>query len=137
MSTTRQSPIDSRTLAGRGVGALGIALAVNFALAFVALGQNLVASTQFFQYPAIAVWTLLGMAGATVVFGVLTRRSATPDWTFVRVAAVVLVLSFLPDIGLALTADSVRTSEAVGLMALHVSTAIVAVLALPETVFGR
>lgn len=114
-----------------------IALVVNFALAFVTLGQNLVASTEFFQYPAIAVWTLLGMGGATVVFGVLTRRSTTPDWTFVRVAAVVLVLSFLPDIGLALTADSVTTSEAVGLMALHVSTAIVAVLALPETIFGQ
>lgn len=77
------------------------------------------------------------MAGATVVYGLLTRRSATPDRTFVRVAAVVLVLSFAPDVGLALTAGSVTTSEAVGLMTLHVPPAIVAVLAVPETPLGR
>jgi hypothetical protein len=136
MSASRRRPIDARTLARRGAGTLAIALAVNFALGWVALSQDLVESTEFFEYPAIAVWTLLGVGGATVVYGILTRRSATPDRTFVRVAAVVLVLSFLPDIGLALTADSVTTSEAIGLMALHVPPAIVAVLALPETYRG-
>jgi hypothetical protein len=135
MSTSRQSPIDSRTLAGRGAGALAIALAVNFALGWVALSQDLVESTEFFEYPAIAVWTLLGIGGATVVYGLLTRRSRTPDRTFVRVAAAVLVLSFAPDIGLAVFSESVTTSEAIGLMALHVPPAIVAVLALPETQF--
>jgi hypothetical protein len=49
----------------------------------------------------------------------------------------VLVLSFVPDVGLALTADSVTTSEAIGLMALHVPPAVVAVLALPDTPLGR
>ncbi len=70
------------------------------------------------------------------MYGLLTRRSATPDRTFVRVAAVVLVLSFAPNIGLALFDDAVTTSEAVGLMALHVPPAIVAVLALPDTFRG-
>jgi hypothetical protein len=116
---------------------LAIALAVNLALGWLALSQGVVASTEFFRYPAIVVWTLLGTVGATVVYGVLTRRSATPDRTFVRVAAVVLVLSFVPDVGLALTADSVTTSEAIGLMALHVPPAVVAVLALPDTPLGR
>ncbi len=137
MSTGHQRPGDTRTLATRGAGTLAIALAVNLALGWIALSQDLVASTEFFQYPAIVVWTLLGIGGATVVYRVLTRRSAAPDRTFVRVAAVVLVLSFVPDIGLALTADSVTTSEAVGLMALHVPPAIAAVLALPETPLGR
>jgi hypothetical protein len=136
MSTGHQQPIDARTLAGRGAGALAIALAVNLALGWVALSQDLVESTEFFQYPAIVVWTLLGMAGATVVYGVVTRRSARPDRTFLRVAAVVLVLSFLPDIGLAVTAEAVTTSEAIGLMVLHVPPAVVAVLALPETFRG-
>lgn len=133
MSTTRRRPIDIQTLAGRGAGALAIALVVNLALGWVALSQDLVESTEFFQYPAIVVWTLLGMGGATIVYGVLTRRFTRPDQTFLRVAAAVLVLSFVPDIGLALTAESVTTSEALGLMVLHVPPAIVAVLALPET----
>jgi hypothetical protein len=136
MSTSHSRQIDTSTLAGRGVGAFAIALAVNFALGWVALSQDLVASTEFFQYPAIAVWTLLGVGGATVVYGLLTRRSATPDRTFVRVAAVVLVLSFVPDVGLALFDDAVTTSEAIGLMALHVPPAIVAVLSLPDTFRG-
>jgi hypothetical protein len=133
MSTVSRRPIDVRTLAGRGAGALAIALAVNLALGWVGLSQDLVDSTEFFQYPAIVVWTLLGVGGATAVYGVLNRRSATPDRTFVRVAAVVLVLSFVPDIGLAFFADSVTTSEGLGLMILHVPPAVVAVLALPET----
>jgi len=120
-----------------GLGASVIALAVNFALGWVALSQDLVGSTEFFQYPAIAVWTLLGMGGATIVYGVLTRRSVAPDRTFVRVAVVVLLLSFLPDIGLAFAAESVTTSEAIGLMILHVPPAIVAVMALPERPFGQ
>jgi hypothetical protein len=137
MSTGHRRPSGVRTLATQGAGALAIALAVNLVLGWTALSQDLVASTEFFRYPAIVVWTLLGMGGATAVYGVLTRRAATPDPTFVRVAAVVLVLSFVPDIGLALTADSVTASEAVGLMVLHVPPAIVAVLALPETPLGR
>lgn len=85
----------------------------------------------------IAVWTLLGIGGATVVYTLLVRRSATPDQTFVRIAATVLVLSFAPDIGLALTAESVTTTEAIGLMTLHVPPALVAVMMLPDRPFGQ
>lgn len=131
------NPVATRELATRGLGASVIALAVNFALGWVALSQDLVESTEFFQYPAIAVWTLLGMAGATIIYGVLTRRSVAPDRTFVRVAVVVLLLSFLPDIGLAFADESVTTSEAIGLMILHVPPAIVAVMTLPERPFGQ
>ncbi|WP_128225184.1 DUF6069 family protein [Halobacteriaceae archaeon SHR40] len=137
MSTGHRHPRDTRTLATQGAGALAIALIVNLTLGWIALSQNLVESTEFFHYPGIVVWTLLGMAGATVVYGVLTRRSATPDRTFVRIAAVVLVLSFIPDIGLALFTESVTTSEAIGLMILHVPPAVVAVLVLPERPLGR
>lgn len=121
----------------RGAGAVGIALAVNLLLSWITLRLGLVASTEFFRYPAVVVWTIIGMGGATLVYGTLTRRSATPDRTFVRIAAVVLVLSFVPDIGLTLTADAVTTSEAVGLMVLHVPPAVVSVLTLPETPLGR
>jgi hypothetical protein len=43
----------------------------------------------------------------------------------------------VPDIGLALFGDSVTTSEATGLMTLHVPPAVVVVLVLPETLLGR
>jgi hypothetical protein len=49
---------------------------------------------------------------------------------------VVLVLSFAPNIGLALFDNAVTTSEAIGLMTLQVPPAIVAVLALPDTFRG-
>jgi hypothetical protein len=137
MSTSRQRPVDTRTLATRGAGALAIALVVNFALGWIALSQNLLESTEFFKYPGIAVWTFLGIGGATIVYGLLTRRFIHSDRIFVRVAVLVLVLSFAPNIGLVLGTDSVTTSEGIGLMALHVPPAIVAVLALPETPLGR
>lgn len=75
--------------------------------------------------------------GAAVVCGVLTRRSPTPDGTFVRVAFVALLLSFLPNIGLAFAVEGVTTSEAIGLMALHLPPAVVAVLALPDEPLAR
>lgn len=131
------NPLDIQTLAFRGLGALVIAIVVNFSLAWVMLSQNLVESTEFLQYPGIAFWTVLGMSGATVVYGVLTRRSATPDRTFVRIAAIVLLLSFIPDIGLAIVVEGVTTSEAIGLMILHVPPAMIAVMALPEHPFGQ
>ena len=137
MSTPHRRHADTRTLATRAAGALGIALILNLALGWIALSQDLVGSTAFFQYPAIVVWTALGMSGAAVVHGVLTRRSAAADRTFVRIAAVVLVLSFVPDIGLALGANGVTVSEAIGLMSLHVPPAVVAVVALPETPLAR
>lgn len=137
MSTGHYRPADTRTVVTRGAGALAIALLVNLVLGWLALSQNLVGSTEFFEYPPIVVWTLIGMGGATVVYGLLTRRSASADRTFVRVAAIALVLSFIPDIGLALFVDSVTMSEAIGLMVLHVPPAVVAVLALPDTPLGR
>jgi len=132
-----QNPIAARALAIRGIGTFVIAAIVNLILGWIALSQNLVASTEFFQYPRIIVWTLLGTVGATLVYGMLTRRSATPDQTFVRIAVAVLLLSFLPNIGLLFAVDDVTTSEVIGLMALHVPPAIVAVLALPDTPLGR
>lgn len=137
MSTSHRRPPTARTLATRGAGMLAIALAVNLALGWLTLSQGFVASTEFFRYPAIVVWTLLGTIGATAVYWVLTRRSATPGQAFVRVAAVALVLSFVPDVGLALNADGVTASEAIGLMVLHVPPAVVAVLSLPDTPLGR
>lgn len=132
-TATSQRRVDASALLRRGAIALALALAANLALAWVALTVAFVDSQEFFQYGAIVLWTTLGIAGATAVYGVVARQSATPARTFLQVAAIALVVSFLPDIGLAVTADAVTTSEAIGLMILHVPPAVVAVLALPET----
>lgn len=55
-------------------------------------------------YPPVVLFSVLGALGAAVVYGVLVRRVADPDRTFLRVAAVALVVSFVPDVGL-LAAD--------------------------------
>ena len=78
---------------------------MNFALPWVALSQDLMGLAKFFQYSVIAVWTLLGVGGVTLVSRALTRRSGTPGRTFIRVGLVV-VLPFVPDIGLALFDDA-------------------------------
>ena len=132
-----RNPPTVRTLAARGAATFAIAAAVNLVLGRTALTGGLVASTEFFRYPPIVVWTLIGTVGATAVYGVLTRRSVTPDRTFARVAVAALVLSFVPDVGLLFAVEAVTASEAVGLMVLHVPPAVVAVSALPETPLGR
>ncbi|WP_297886401.1 DUF6069 family protein [uncultured Halorubrum sp.] len=134
---TSRDSIAARTLAVRGGGTFLIGAAVNLALVWIALTLDLVASTEFVQYRPVVVFTLLGTVGATVVYGALTRLSATPDRTFVRVAVAALVLSFLPDVGLLLAVEGVTTSEAIALMALHVPPAVTAMIALPDTPLGR
>lgn len=82
MSTGHRRPADTGTILRRDTRALVIALLVNLVLGWVALSQSLVELTECFRYPAIVVWTLLGIGGATAVCGVLARRSAVPDRTF-------------------------------------------------------
>lgn len=60
MSTSHRRSGSTRTLATQGVAALAIALAVNFAIRWIALSQDLVGSTRLFLYPAIALWTWSG-----------------------------------------------------------------------------
>ena len=130
-SVTRTAPVSTGDVAKRGAVAWALALLVNLAVGWVVLTADLVNSTEFFQYPAIAVWTTLGIGGATVVYRLLSGRSETPDRTFRRVAIAVLGLSFLPDLALAVFADPVTTSEALGLVVLHFPPAVAALLILP------
>jgi low temperature requirement protein LtrA len=66
-----------------------------------------------------------GGDGATLVCLLLQRRSPTPTRTFVRVAALVLVGSFLPDLGLLLWEPAV-TVRVVVLVNVHVLAAVIA-----------
>lgn len=71
--------------------------------------------------PSVATVTIVGMIGATAVFGWLARVRPDPRSAFVWVAVAGLVLSWLPDLGIWLTGVFPHTTEAgiLSLMALH------------------
>ena len=48
----------------------------------------------------IILWSFIGAFGAIGVYALIRRFSATPNRTFVIVAVIVLVLSFIPDLAI-------------------------------------
>ena len=68
-----------------------------------------------------------GVVGATLVYALLLRRSRAPRRTFVRVAAAVLVLSFLPDLALLALDPAATVGGVVVLMLMHVVVAAASV----------
>lgn len=82
-----------------------------------------------FTAPQFTFLTVAGVAGATIVFGIVGRFSKRPIRTYYWIAAAALVLSWLPDFGLlaarpfpGVTLQSVGT-----LMFMHVVTAAISV----------
>src|SRR5215218_4227928 len=49
-------------------------------------------------YGTIVPFTVIGVAGAAVVYALITRYSGSPMRLFLRVAGAALALSFVPDI---------------------------------------
>jgi len=137
MRANNEASADLTVLTKRGGITLVLALSVNLVLAWLFLSAEIPGSTEFFQYGPIALWTTLGVVGATAVYYFLTKRSETPNRSFTLIAVVVLVLSFLPDVGLALFVDDVTTSEAVSLMVLHVPPAVICIAVLTGWLFNR
>ncbi len=80
------------------------------------------------QTPAFIGLTVVLLLGAIVTFAVIGRLSRRPVRTFQIVAAIVLVLSFLPDIGLLVSGAPGATLPGVlTLMLMHVIAAGVVV----------
>lgn len=76
--------------------------------------------------------TVVGVAGATAVYGVLVRTSSQPTRRFTIIAALVLIISFVP-----LLAPPAFLAEAPGsvlltLAVMHVTTAAAVVWLLPR-----
>lgn len=49
------------------------------------------------SYARTALFTLIPAAGATALYAWLTSRKQHPEQTFIKIAAVVLILSVIPD----------------------------------------
>lgn len=126
-TATPQDRVGLRTVALRGLAATVLAPLANAALLWAVLATDAARPFEPLQYGSVTLFSALGAVGATLVYGWLVRRSATPDETFVRVAAVVLLLSFLPDAALLFVDPAATVPAVVVLMAMHVVVAWVCV----------
>ena len=124
--------IPTATLAVRGGVAAVLSLVVNGVLLGIVLTVDLVATFDALSIPPVAGLTVLGVVGASVVYGFLTGRVDDPDRTFIIVAAVVLVLSFVPTGSLLAFDDDAVVGGVVVLMIMHVVVAAVCVWALTD-----
>ncbi|MDZ5811304.1 DUF6069 family protein [Halorubrum sp. AD140] len=126
------APAASRSPSLTVRGALAVALAVlaNVALVFVAEALAVAPDFRALTVPPVAFLSAVGAGGATVVYWLFGRFFGDAERVFVRVAAGVLLVSFVPDLAL-LAVDPTATPLAVVLlMAMHVVVAAAAVGAL-------
>jgi hypothetical protein len=88
-------------------------------------GLGVPAAFQPLATPGVASGTIVGMIGATLVFAWVARTKRDPRRTFVLIAAVGLIVSWLPDLGIWATGVFPGTTAAgiLSLMALHVVAA--------------
>jgi uncharacterized protein DUF6069 len=117
------------------VGALAVALAgaVNVVIRTVAV--SLLGVGEGFLPLGVGptvVFTVVGMVGAVVVFGLIVRFAGRPERLFRRVALAVLLVSLVPDLLLLLpgSVPGATVAGVVTLMVEHVATWAVAVAVL-------
>lgn len=92
----------------------------------VALGTRVFPSTKgyvHFQFADYAKLTVIGVVIACIGWPVITRISSVPAWLFLRMAIVVTLVLFLPDLWIFTHG---ATAQAVSvLLAMHVAIAVV------------
>ncbi len=103
---------------------LGLSLAADAAL--VAIGTRLFPSTKgyvHFQFHDYAKLTVLGVLIACAAWPVVARCSSAPRWLFFRLAIVVTLVLFLPDLYIWHQGQSAQA--VLVLMSMHVAIALV------------
>lgn len=87
--------------------------------------------TDFVPFPLgwgpVIASSVIGVLGATVVYGVITRVSQRPNRTFTLLAAVVLLLSFAPLLTMPPAFAATITPVIPALVVMHVSVAAVCI----------
>jgi hypothetical protein len=130
MFETKGVGVETRELAKRGGIAVVLSVVANLVVLQAVLVPELVQQFEPLNVGPVAIFSVLGAVGATVAYAIVDRFSETPDRTFVTVAAVVLVLSFIPNI-LTLQSDPAATVPAVAVLILmHVVAAAACVASL-------
>lgn len=116
----------------RGAIAAALAVTVNVAIVVLAGSVGVAPGFRALTVPPVAFLSAAGTAGAAVTYPVIRRRSVRPERTFRRVVVAVLLVSFLPDLGL-LVADETATPLGIGLlMLMHVTVAAICIRLIPD-----
>jgi len=113
--------------------AIAVAIAVPVDLAVELLAREALAVSPDFEpfQGTVAPYTVGGIVLAGVVFAAIRRFVSDADRVYVRIAAVALVLSWVPDVGLLVIHDPGATVPAVAsLMVMHALAAGIAVTVL-------
>ncbi|OLZ42350.1 hypothetical protein A6E15_15855 [Natrinema saccharevitans] len=120
-------PLTRSDLVRSGVIALVVSLVINWLIVFVANAGGIAPELAALNYEPVSFFTTIGVVGATVTYGVLARTVADRDRAFTIVAAIVLLLSLLPDFVVIpdQPGGSLVAGAVLGLM--HVATAVVCV----------
>ena len=124
-------PRDGRRVDGRRlvwVGPLAVVVSVIANVIFAAVAVRLFGiSDEFLPMTtgAIATFTAFGVLGAVLVFAVVVRFSREPISLFRKIAAVVLLLSLVPDLLLLWAPPEMRADvpQVIALMLTHVVAA--------------
>lgn len=126
---TRTERVSLRRLLWVGPLAIIVALIANYLVRAIALAVlDIPAEFMQLQTPAFALFTIVGLLGAIAAFAVIGRLSRRPVRVFILVAAVVLFISFLPDIALLATAAPGATLAGIlVLMLMHIVAAVIVV----------
>jgi len=126
----RSSRSGWRRLLVVGAGLVLMATVANVLIAMALRnGLGVPAAFQPLSTPGVASLTIVGMIGATLVFGWIDRTQPDPRRTFVLIATAGLIVSWLPDLAIWATAvfPGTTTTGILSLMALHVVAASMAV----------
>ena len=101
MSTvTEPTKTDARPLLQRGLLAVVLSIVANAVVLSVALALNIAPEFQALAWPPVLFLTVVGAVGAVVAYWLVARFSDRPDRQFTILAAVVLLVSFVPDVAL-------------------------------------
>jgi len=114
----------------RGGVAVALSVLVNAAFVVAVDAVGIAPEFQALAIPPVAFLSAIGAVGAVATYWVLNERVADADRTFTRIAAAVLVLSFLPDVALLFVDPAATVAGVVVLMLMHVVVAAAAVGAL-------
>ena len=106
--------------------ALAIVLSLAADAALVAVGTTLFPATKgyvHFQFADYAKLTVIGVIIAGAAWPMVVRLSAAPRWLFFRLAILVTLVLFLPDVWIWLQGESAQGVAV--LMAMHVAIAVI------------
>ncbi len=131
MATVTETPSQSgRSLVQRGLLAILLSVLSTAIILAVARAVPIAPGFEPLTWPPVIFLTVVGAAGAVAVYWLLSRVSDRPNRTFTIVAAVVLVLSYIPDFFLLSADENATVLGVVVLLLMHTAVAAVCVAAL-------